>query len=111
MSTGNFGRGVVASLAGKHAQRWAVLPGKFKQRSGYDGEVLNVVLEKVAESHERSDSFHVVGPSFVVRREDDVDLELLLLLQPENLRLQLKVLRTVVGEHNLRLRCVYAAAI
>ncbi len=29
MSTGNFGRGVVASLAGKHAQRWAVLPGRI----------------------------------------------------------------------------------
>jgi len=29
VSTGNFGRGVVASLAGKHAQRWAVLPGRI----------------------------------------------------------------------------------
>jgi len=43
----------------------------------------------------------VIGPSFVVRREDDVDLELLLLLDPQDLLLQLQVLRPVVREHNL----------
>ena len=38
-----------------------VLSGKFEQRSGDDGEVLNVLPEEVAESHKRSDSFYVVG--------------------------------------------------
>jgi hypothetical protein len=37
-----------------------VLPGKFEEWSSDDGEVLNVMLEEIAEPHERSDSFYVV---------------------------------------------------
>ena len=40
-----------------------VLPGKFEQRSGDDGEVWNVVSEEITKPHKGSDSFHVVGRS------------------------------------------------
>jgi hypothetical protein len=36
------------------------LPGEFEQWGGYDGEVLDMMPEEVAESHEGSDSFYVV---------------------------------------------------
>ena len=37
-----------------------VLPGKLEKWSGDDGEVLDMMPEEVAESHEGPDSFHVV---------------------------------------------------
>jgi hypothetical protein len=40
-----------------------VLPGKFEEWSGDDGEVLDMMPEEVAEPHERPDSFHVVRGS------------------------------------------------
>ncbi len=38
-----------------------VLPGKFEEWSGDDGEVLDMMPEEVAEPHERPDAFYVVG--------------------------------------------------